>query len=48
MGKIIIVGGGAAGMAAAVSGAKNGHQVHIYEKNEKLGKKTLHYGKRPV
>ena len=32
-------------MAAAVSGAKNGHQVHIYEKNEKLGKKIYITGK---
>ena len=35
----MIIGGGAAGMAAAIAAAENGHEVHIYEKNEKLGKK---------
>ena len=39
MKKVIVVGGGAAGMAAAIAAAKNGHQVELYDKNEKLGKK---------
>lgn len=41
MAKLLIVGGGAAGMMAAVHAARNGHQVHLYEKNEKLGKKYI-------
>ncbi len=45
MSKVMIVGGGAAGMAAAVAAAKNGHQVELYEKNEKLGKKIYITGK---
>lgn len=45
MSKVVIVGGGAAGMAAAIAAAKGGHQVHLYEKNEKLGKKVYITGK---
>ena len=32
MSKVIIIGGGAAGMMAAVTAAENGHAVHVYEK----------------
>ena len=45
MSKVVIIGGGAAGMMAAVSAAGAGHQVQIYEKNEKLGKKLYITGK---
>jgi len=45
MSKVLIVGGGAAGMAAAIAAAGSGHEVHIYEKNEKLGKKVYITGK---
>lgn len=45
MGKIAVVGGGAAGMLAAIAAAQNGHEVHLYEKNEKLGKKIFITGK---
>lgn len=45
MGKIAVVGGGAAGMLAAAVAAGNGHQVVIYERNEKLGKKLFITGK---
>lgn len=45
MSKILIIGGGAAGMMAGVFLAKNGHEVHILEKNEKLGKKVYITGK---
>ena len=45
MSKVLIVGGGAAGMFAAITAAKNGHQVSLYEKNEKLGKKLFITGK---
>ena len=43
--KVIIVGGGAAGMLASVFAAKNGCQVTLFEKNEKLGKKLYITGK---
>lgn len=45
MSKIQIIGGGAAGMMAGIFAARNGHEVHIYEKNEKLGKKLFITGK---
>ena len=45
MSKIIVVGGGPAGMLASIFAAKNGHEVVVYEKNEKLGKKLFITGK---
>ena len=45
MSKILIIGGGAAGMMAGVYLARAGHEVHILEKNEKLGKKVYITGK---
>lgn len=45
MSKVLVIGGGAAGMMAAVFAARNGHDVHVYEKNEKLGKKLFITGK---
>ena len=42
--KIAIVGGGPAGMMCAIKAAEN-HQVSIFEKNEKLGKKLFITGK---
>ena len=45
MSKVLVVGGGAAGMFAAIFAAYNGNEVHIYEKNEKLGKKLFITGK---
>lgn len=41
----MIVGGGAAGMAAAIGASQCGHQAVLYEKNEKLGKKIYITGK---
>lgn len=41
MKKVLVIGGGAAGMLAAAAAARNGHQVCLYEKNEKLGKKLF-------
>ena len=43
--KVIIIGGGAAGIMAAVSAADAGASVTIIEKNEKLGKKLYITGK---
>ena len=45
MSKVIVVGGGAAGMMAAVFAAENGHHVQIYEKNDRLGRKLFITGK---
>lgn len=41
----MIIGGGAAGIMAAISASNLGHNVSIYEKNEKLGKKLYITGK---
>jgi 2-enoate reductase len=43
--KVMVVGGGIAGMEAARVSAARGHQVTIYEKNERLGG-TLHIAGR--
>ncbi len=45
MSKVIVIGGGPAGMMAAVAAAENGHGVLLLEKNEKLGKKLYITGK---
>lgn len=45
MSKVIVVGGGAAGMMAAIAAADTGHTVTLLEKNEKLGKKVYITGK---
>lgn len=45
MNKVIVVGGGAAGMMAAISAADSGAEVILIEKNEKLGKKVYITGK---
>lgn len=43
--KIIVVGGGPAGMMAAITAAQLGNDVVIIEKNKLLGKKLLITGK---
>lgn len=45
MKKCIVIGGGAAGMFAAVMAAAGGLSVSLWEKNEKLGKKLFITGK---
>ena len=45
MNKVIVIGGGAAGMAAALAAAKEGAKTILLEKNEKLGKKLYITGK---
>ena len=45
MSKVLIAGGGAAGMYAGIAASENGHEVHIYEKNDRLGKKLFITGK---
>ena len=36
MAKVIVIGGGAAGMMAAIIAARNGKEVTVLEQNEKL------------
>lgn len=43
--KVIVVGAGAAGLMAAGRAAEKGHEVHLYEKNNRIGKKILITGK---
>ena len=43
--KVIVIGGGPAGMIAAISSAKSGNKVILIEKNNILGKKMLITGK---
>ena len=45
MSRVLIVGGGAAGMLASIFAARRGLEVHVFEKNEKLGKKLYITGK---
>ena len=42
---VCVIGGGAAGLMAAYAAAEKGHEVHLFEKNEKLGKKIYITGK---
>lgn len=41
---IIVVGGGAAGMMAAITARREGHRVVLLERNDRLGKKLLATG----
>ena len=43
--KVTVIGGGAAGMMAAITAAEAGASVTLLEKNEKLGKKLYITGK---
>ncbi len=45
MKKVCVIGGGAAGLMAAYAAAEKGHEVTLFEKNEKLGKKIYITGK---
>nr|WP_294493535.1 NAD(P)/FAD-dependent oxidoreductase [uncultured Mediterraneibacter sp.] len=45
MSKVLIAGGGAAGMMAAISAARSGSQVELFEKNDRLGRKLFITGK---
>jgi len=42
--KIAVIGGGASGLTAAIAAAKNGAEVTIYEKLNRVGKKILATG----
>ena len=43
--KVIVIGGGPAGMMAAITSAENENEVILLEKNKGLGKKLLITGK---
>lgn len=43
--RIAVIGGGPAGMMAAISASQNQNEVYLLEKNSKLGKKLLITGK---
>ena len=43
--QIVVIGGGAAGMMAAIQAAGENREVILLEKNEKLGKKLFITGK---
>lgn len=45
MSRVVVIGGGASGMMAAVAAAESGDSVCLIEKNEKLGKKLFITGK---
>ena len=41
VGRIAVIGGGASGMMAAITAARLGTEVIVYEKNDRVGKKIL-------
>ena len=43
--RVIVIGGGASGMMAAITAAEHGADVILLEKNDRLGKKILITGK---
>ena len=43
--KVVVIGGGPAGMMSAISSRQNGNEVILLEKNNTLGKKLLITGK---
>ena len=45
MGRVVVIGGGAAGLMAAYAAGSRGAQVTLLERNEKLGKKIYITGK---
>lgn len=45
MSKVVVIGGGPAGVLAACTAAKNGHDVTLLERNEKIGRKLMITGK---
>ena len=42
--RVIVVGGGASGLVAAIQAARGGAEVTVIEQKEKLGKKILSTG----
>lgn len=46
--KVIVIGGGPAGMMAAICSAKVGNEVTLLEKMDSLRKKIVNYRKRKM
>ena len=46
--KVIVIGGGPAGMLAAISASMQGNDVTILEKMNSLGKKTMYNWQRKM
>ena len=46
--KVVVIGGGPAGMMAAISAAENGNKVTLIEKNAIIRKKIINYRKRKM
>ncbi|MFO7965167.1 MAG: FAD-dependent oxidoreductase [Desulfobacterales bacterium] len=46
--KIMVIGGGCAGMKAAAAAKERGHQVDLYEKTDQLGGAVLIHAKAPT
>ncbi len=44
MSRVIVIGGGAAGMAAAITAARNGHKVTVLERQSRVGRKLMATG----
>lgn len=44
MNKVIVIGGGASGMTAAIAAARNGAEITVLEQNDRIGKKILSTG----
>lgn len=44
MSKVCIIGGGAAGMAAAITAARSGHKVTVLERQSRVGRKLMATG----
>lgn len=45
MGKVLVIGGGAAGLMASITAARQGAEVALLERNEKVGRKLYITGK---
>lgn len=43
---VVVIGGGPAGMLAAISASNQGDNITILEKNERFRQKTLHNRER--
>ena len=48
MSKVLIAGGGAAGMFAAITAARQGQEVHVYEKEREAWKEAVYHRKRQM
>ncbi len=45
--KVMIIGAGPSGLECAAAAAQRGHEVHVYDKNEKLGGQLIQASMAP-